>query len=294
MTAFMQSMQTTEAMGDMVVRGLTDDDSFRVMVAVTTDSVKQVIDLQKPPFGQVEALGCLLTGAVLVRETMSPSERVQAIIRGADNRGTLVADSHPDGTIRGLCNLPDDMDSIAWKPGAVMAIMRSLPRGQTHQGVVSLENTSSVSQALMVYMHESEQVRTMIDVACSISAGHIVAAGGYVVQLLPELSDAKLAIMTERLASFSSMRELLHQGQRPVEIMQELLYGMPYSLLEQTPVRFECKCSEYRLLASMGSLRQQDLQELAASTEPIEVECDFCHKHYVIAPSQLRTLLTPS
>lgn len=280
---------------DTVIRAMTDDDSFRVMVALTTSSVQQVMKRQSPPLALIENLGELLTGTVLVRETMSPGERVQGILRGANNRGTLVADSQPDGTMRGLCNLPEGMQHIDWKPGAVLMMMRSLPGGKVHQGVVGIDKAKSISEALMLYMHESEQITTMIDVACDTrDDGQVLVSGGYVMQLLPELSDSKLAIMTERLSDFPSMKELLAKGSTPEHVLDELLYAMPYTKLGKSPLRFACNCSEFRVLASLSTLDRSDLQQLIQGPEVLEIDCDFCGKHYAISPEKLRGLLTQS
>ena len=197
---------------DKVLRAMTDDASFRVMTAFTTQTVAEVLRCQKPPSTEAERLGGLLTGTILVRETMAPTYRVQGVLRGMGGKGTLVADSHPDGSSRGLVALPEDVDHLEIGPGATLMMMRTLPAGKLQQGVVSLEAAPSISDALMTYMQESEQVKSVIDVACIVDGDRVVAAGGYIVQLLPELSESQLAIMTERLADFPPMAKLLAEG----------------------------------------------------------------------------------
>ena len=166
---------------DRIVRAMTEDASFRVMAAITTRTVAAVVNKQKPPTCEIERLGGLIAGTILVRETMCPGLRVQGILRGAEGTGTLVADSHPDGTSRGLVSLSAGASSLRMGQGATLMMMRTLAGGKLHQGVVSLERSSVVSEALMVYMQESEQVRSMIDVACVLDGNNVLAAGGYVV-----------------------------------------------------------------------------------------------------------------
>ena len=279
---------------DRVLRAMTDDASFRVMTAITTRTVAEVVRLQKPPPSEIERLGGLLTGTILVRETMSPSLRVQGIIRGAGGKGTLVADSHPDGTSRGLVSLPSGTTSLQMGQGATLMMMRTLPNGKLNQGMVSLDHSSAVSQALMTYMQESEQVKSMIDVACVVENGEVVAAGGFIVQLLPELADAQLAIMTERLADFPSMAKLLPSGKTASHVLEELLYGMPFTQLGDSPLRFECKCSQMRVVASLATLDRGELNHLVADGKTLEISCDFCGKDYAITPEHVRGLLSES
>lgn len=282
---------------DRVLRAMTDDASFRVMAAVTTHSVAEVMRRQNPPPGEVERLGGLLTGTILVRETMSPSLRVQGVVRGAGSKGTLVADSHPDGTVRGLCSLPEGTTSLASGKGAVLMMMRTLANGKLHQGMVSFgggAGVSGVSEALMTYMHESEQVKSMIDVACLVEDGEVVASGGFIVQLLPELSESQLAIMTERLADFPPVGKMLEAGKGAEHLLEELLYGMPHTKLGDSPLRFECKCSQLRVVASLATLDRKELTGLMADGQTLEISCDFCGKDYAITPEHIRGLLSES
>src|ERR1700678_881457 len=89
---------------DSVVRAITEDGAFRVIAARTTETVRGAVAAQGARGVTARHFGELLTGAVLLREAMAPRQRVQAILKGAA-KGSLIADSHPDGTSRGLVNL---------------------------------------------------------------------------------------------------------------------------------------------------------------------------------------------
>src|SRR5262249_55985595 len=149
--------------------------------------------------------GELITGAVLIREAMAPRLRVQAILKSAV-RGSLIADSHPDGTSRGLVNFgagapAASVPEISLGQGAVLPVIATLPSGSLHQGVVAVPE-ASISAALMTYMAESEQVVSTIAVAAVLDGDEVATAGGYLVQLLPEVERGPLMVMTERLTGF--------------------------------------------------------------------------------------------
>ncbi|HOD25310.1 MAG TPA: Hsp33 family molecular chaperone HslO [Polyangiaceae bacterium] len=279
---------------DRVLRAMTDDASFRVMTAITTNTVAEVMKRQNPPSDEMARLGDLLTGTILIRETMSPNLRVQGILRGAGGKGTLVADSHPDGTARGLVSLPQGMTSLPAGSGATLMMMRTLPNGKLHQGMVSYDSNANVSEALMRYMQESEQIKTMIDVACVVEQEQVVAAGGFIVQLLPELTESQLAIMTERLSDFPPMGKLLRNEATASQVLDELLYAMPNTRLGDSPLRFDCKCSQTRVVASLATLDRNELGNLLTDGHPIEICCDFCGKEYAITAEQVRGLLRES
>jgi len=280
---------------DGLVRAMTDDGGLRVIVTRTTETVRAAARAQSVQGALAARFGELLTATVLVRETMAPLLRVQGLVRGADGKGLLVADSHPDGTTRGLVKPAPGRTSIPVEHGALLQLMRTLPSGELHTGTVEVPPEGGLGAAFMGYMLESEQVATAIAVGCVMDGDAIVAAGGYVVQLLPELDDATLAIMTARLEELAAVERLLERPEHTTgTLLDELLAHMPYTRLEERPVAFGCACSATRLLASLATLGRPDLESLVESEEPLDITCDYCGTAYQIQPEQLRGLLSPS
>ncbi len=282
--------------GDHVLRAITDDDNFRVMTAVTTDTVRGVLTSQSAAGDTARHLADLVTGTVLIRETMSPTHRVQGILKGAGGRGSLVADTHPDGLTRGLVQLPSGVEAFQIGDGSFLQMMRSMARGKIHRSVVQAQPNSSVSEALMTYMQESEQIVSMIATGAHRNHdGEIVLAGGFVVQLLPGASRGPLMVMTERLEAMPHIGELLAQlGGSPERLLEELLYGMPYAQLDKRPVTFGCTCSMEAVVASLASLSRDELKELVRDQQVVELSCDYCNTEYAIQSTQLHGLLETS
>jgi molecular chaperone Hsp33 len=282
-----------------VLRAITDDGAFRVIAADTTATVREAIAVQRPETAELtRTFADLLTGAVLVRETMAPDNRLQAILQGDNPRSRLVADTHPDGATRGLIQLPSDVKEISIGDRAMLQIARTLHNGTLHQGVVSIppaKGRNAVSVALMAYMQESEQTVTVTAVGSHFSGAELVAAGGYMVQLLPEVAEGPLMVMTERLKAFEDIVPLLARGAAsPEELLRETLYGMPYTKVGDRTVHFGCRCSPDRLAMSLASLPRADIESLMEGGAPLEIECDYCRKKYEFTIQQLKQLLAPA
>ncbi|HYP89588.1 MAG TPA: Hsp33 family molecular chaperone HslO, partial [Polyangiaceae bacterium] len=190
---------------DTVLRAITDDGAFRVIVARTTDTVQSVLKAQGAQGATGRHLGDLVTGSVLFRETMAPNLRVQGILKGAGGSGSLVADSHPSGKTRGLVQLATGKSQVEIGSGAIMQMMRTLPDGKINQGFVEVPGAGGISRALMEYMQTSEQVVSMLAMGTLLDEERVSAAGGYLVQLLPEAPRGPLMVMTERLKDFESI-----------------------------------------------------------------------------------------
>jgi molecular chaperone Hsp33 len=283
-------MGSTTDQGDSVLRAMADDGSFRVVVASTTNTVRGAASAQSATGEMARHFGDLLTGAVLVRETMAPGLRVQGIVKGPSRAGALVADAHPDGTSRGLVQAHKEASLIV-APGAVMQVMRSLPNGALHQGYVELPR-AGVSAALMEYMQQSEQVESVIAVGTLLTEGGVTAAGGYVVQLLPEAHRDALERMTERLAQLAPIDELLKSRRAlPRRLVAELFASMEHTILEEKPLRFGCNCSHARVLAGLRTIGTVEIRAMREENKTFDITCDYCKSDYRVSPADLDSIL---
>ena len=274
---------------DNALRAETDDGAFRAIAVRTTDTVRQMLAKQSLWGAEAVHLADLVTGAILLRETMAPAHRLQCLLRSADGGCLWVAESHPDGGARGLLTRKDK-NASASIAGGTLEVVRTLQNGEVHRGVVQVPG-STVSQALMVYLQESEQVVSMVAIACELGDDHVVAAGGYIVQLLPEVGRGPLAIMTERLRDFEHIGPLLAKTDAATSpLLDELLYGMPFTRVDERPLDWRCRCSKERVLATLATLSAADLASLREDGKPVQLSCDFCRSDYVVTPDELHAL----
>jgi molecular chaperone Hsp33 len=279
---------------DSALRAMTDDGAFRVVIVRATDTVTRLIEAQKVHGRNAKHLGELTIAAVLVRETMAPTHRLQILLRSGDGQGRFVADSHPDGGSRGLLAAADKQQDVSVDSGT-LEVVRTLFTGDLHRGVVEVPASGGISAALMAYLQDSEQVASMLAISCVMQGERVVAAGGYLVQLLPEVGRAPLAIMAERLSDFRDIGPLLVRNDAaPAPLLDELLYGMPFTRLEESPLSWKCRCTAVRVMSSLATLSRADIADLVKAGEPIELSCDFCGQAYSVSPAQLRGLLEES
>ena len=276
---------------DRILRAVTDTGSFRTLVARTTDTVNGILRAQGAAGDLAVALADLATGAVLFRELMAPSLRAQAVIEGAGDSGRMVADSFPDGATRGLA-LGGPSGALDLGAGALLRMSREMPRGGLHEGVVAMVPGGGLTTALTRYLMESEQVVAVIAVATVLGAeGDVSAAGGYVMQLLPEADRAQLAIMTERLADLPPLSDFLREGRTPEDILGELTGGFGATVIDTSPVEYRCPCSQDRVERSLVTLDPAELKEHLASGEPLTLHCEFCRRGWTVSPGRILELL---
>lgn len=280
---------------DRAISAVTHDGAFRVIAVRSTRTVRGLNKSQGVKGSSAENLADLASGTILVRLTMAPNYRVQGIIQGASGRGTLVADSWPDGGTRGLVRA--SQGPVSFGEGARMQVMRTMPNGAMHQGIVEVSREHRVSGAVMNYLLESEQVTTALGVASVLSEeGEVLLSGGYVVQLLPECTEPPLAVMYERLRTdFADLgRVLLGLDGDPDALVSEILYGMEYTRTLEFDLDYRCRCSADRVLASLVSVGKQELEDMIQKAEPLHITCDYCQQQYEVDPQMLRGLVSAS
>ena len=280
-------------MTDTALRAITEDGAFRVIAIRTTETVRGSSDAQEVRGDLRRLFGELLTGSILIRHTMAPDLRVQAILQGDDRASRMIADANPDGSSRGLVQLGSGARTMPVGKAGVLQVARTLHDGSIHQGVVAVPQDGSISGALMRYMQDSEQIVSIIAAGCEMDpAGEVRTAGGFVLQLLPEVGEGSLAIMTERMKDFEKMGPLFASGAaEPETLVREILYGMPYALVGSDPLRFGCNCSQARVAASLASLPKSEIRAMIDDRRVLEIGCDYCGRQYQMAPEQLRGLL---
>jgi molecular chaperone Hsp33 len=158
----------------------------------------------------------------------------------------------------------------------------------THPGL--LEPVASVSEAIMLYMQNSEQLDTHVWLACGPDS-----VGGFLLQRLPDTGGASQYDPT-----------MMREGWERIQILgntitsEELLTVSPETLLrrlfleESTQygvrsfptrlVRFACRCSRQRVADVIRMLGQEEVDGILAEQGAVETTCDFCGMQYRFDP----------
>ncbi len=276
---------------DKVLRAMMDDGSFRVLTADTTETVRAVLNAQEVGEHSLIPAAAVITASVLVRETMAPDNRVQVIYR--DRLGSqLVGDAHKDGKTRGLVRIKDEVLGVLLGEGGIFQVERVMRAGELHQGIIQTDEGDDITAALKRYFLESEQVTSMVDLACTFEDGELVAAGGYVVQLLPEVTDPPLEAMEQRLAKLGALSDFMaSKGSKAELTMAAVLGDTEHCMLADDPVMFHCQCDRDRVRGAAAALGEQEILDLMMKEEDLSISCHYCCEKYSLGVEDYRKIL---
>ena len=286
-------------MSDHMIRVLTLDGAIRVSVAATTALVEEVRRRQQTDPTASVAIGRLATAAALMGSLLKGQQRVGLTIEGNGPLQRLQAETNAHGQVRATlkvasAGLPprDGRYDVAGAVGhaGFLHVVKDLGLKEPYRGTVQLVS-SEIAEDLAYYFTTSEQ--TPSSVALGVELGQhaeVVAAGGFLLQLMPEADDSMADRLTERLAKMSPTTTMLSHGLTPEAIAACILEDFPYQILGSTALTFSCSCSQRQTLNLLRSLGAKELDRLIEEDSEASVTCEYCKEVYTVKCATLQEI----
>lgn len=272
-------------MSDHLIRVLTLDGAIRVSVALTTTLVEELRRRQQTDPTATVAVGRLATAAALMGSLLKGRQRIGLTIEGNGPLQRLQAEADAHGRVRATVKVPvaqlpprDGRFDVAGAVGRAgfLHVVKDLDLKEPYRGMVQLVS-SEIAEDLAYYFTTSEQ--TPSSVALGVELGQqaeVVAAGGFLVQLMPDADEDLADRLADRLAHFPPTTTLLRQGLSPEAIIEQLLQDDPYQTLETMSLSFSCSCSREQTLTLLRTLGVEELDQLIKESNGAAVTCEYC------------------
>ncbi len=286
-------------MSDHMIRALTCDGAIRVSVAATTTLVEEIRHRQQTDPTASVAIGRLTTAAALMGSLLKGRQRIGLTIEGNGPLQRLQAESDAQGRVRATlkvasAGLPprDGRFDVAGAVGhaGFLQVIKDLDLKEPYRGMVQLVS-SEIAEDLAYYFTTSEQ--TPSSVALGVELGQhaeVVAAGGFLVQLMPGADETLADRLAEHLGALPPTTSMLRQGMSPAAIIDRLLEDLPYQILATTPLSFACSCSRQQTLHLLRSLGAAELDQLIAEDGEAHVTCEYCKQRYSVDGASLQEI----
>jgi molecular chaperone Hsp33 len=122
----------------------------------------------------------------------------------------------------------------------------------------------------------------------------ILAAGGFIFQLMPGTPDELISKLEERLKTIEPISKLIERGLSPEQILEELFGNENVKILETMPVSFECNCSKERFANAIIGLGAAEITAMIEEDGQAEAHCHFCNEKYQYSREELEALRSES
>lgn len=287
-------------MSDYIIRATAADGQIHAFAATSRETVEAARLAHNTSPVATAALGRLLTGAGMMGAMMKGDRDLLTIKVDSDGPiGGMTVTADALGHVKGFVGNPGVMlppnDKGKLDVGGalgigVLSVIRDIGMKEPYIGQTILV-TGEIAEDLTYYFATSEQTPSSVALGVLMNRENTVRqAGGFLIQLLPGASDEIAADLENRLKEISSVTSLLDQGQTPEEILETVIGGYDLEILDTLPLAFACNCSWPRIEKALVSVGRQELQKMIDDGETIEVNCDFCGKHYHVTVDELKAL----
>lgn len=285
-------------MQDLLIRGTALEGKVRVLAATTTQLVQQLHETHKTMQVASAALGRTATMGALMGAMLKGEEKLTLQIKGDGPLGQIVVDANANGQVRGYVEHPEvdlptkpngKIDVSGGVGEGFIYVIKDLGLREPYRGSTPIVS-GEIAEDFTYYFAKSEQTPSIVSLGVLVDKNYsIKVAGGFVIQLLPGVSEADIDEIEQRLVAFRPITEMLEEGLSLDEIIQKLLPD--FVRLEEQTVVFQCQCSRDRVERTLISLGETDVREIIEEQGEAEVACHFCNTFYQFNQQQLEDIL---
>ncbi|MDD2800356.1 MAG: Hsp33 family molecular chaperone HslO [Methylococcales bacterium] len=278
---------------DVLRRFLFEELGIRGEWVKLTQSWQQAKSHQQGDEAIQQQLGQALVAVVMLSATIKFKGSMILQTQGDGHIQTLVAQSTEDKKIRGLVrareNAPPNAQDNLFGQGQLVLTVTS-DNNQPYQGIVPLQ-TSNLAASLEMYFSQSEQLKTRL----WLFANETDAAGLFI-QELPEQDRASVYDhdawdRIEILANTITSQEILDLDAE--DLLHRLFHEEQVRLFDPEPVEFYCRCSRQLIEKTLRAMGRAELEDILQEQGAIEVDCEFCGKHYSFDQVDVEAILVP-
>jgi molecular chaperone Hsp33 len=287
-------------MSDYLVKALAYDGQIRAYAVRTTEVVSEAQRRHQTWRTASAALGRSLTAGVMMGAMLKGEDKLTIKINGGGPIGVILVDSNAKGDVRGYVSNPQvDFESSehgkldvrrAVGTEGTLSVVKDTGLRDFFSGLVPIVS-GELGEDFTYYFATSEQVPSSVGVGVLVNPDDtILAAGGFIFQLMPGIKDETITKVEERLKTIAPISTLVKQGLTPEEILEELFGKDQVKVLETMPVQFKCVCSKNRFADAIVGLGQGEIDDMITEDGQAEAHCHFCNEKYLFTREELEEL----
>ena len=277
-------------MKDYIVRATAGDGQVRAFAATTGNLVEEARRRHNTSPVATAALGRLLTAGAMMGSMMKNDTDVLTLqIKGDGPLGGITVTADAKANVKGFVENPDAMlppkNGKLDVGGAVgiglLNVIKDMGMKEPYVGQTILQ-TSEIAEDLTYYFATSEQVPSSVGLGVLMNKDNTVhCAGGFIVQVMPFVTDEVLSRLEENIQKISSVTQML----------ERVLEGLDIEITDTIPANFSCNCSHERIEKAIISIGKKDIQSMIDEGKEVEVKCHFCNTAYKFSVEELKEIL---
>lgn len=242
-------------------------------------SLFTALEHQTLPPALKKVMGEFTAASVLLTATLKMQGKLILQLQSQGSLQLLVVECTSGLNIRATAKVSGELhgDTLGdWLEQGQLVITLMPEEGEPYQGIVPLEG-DNIASMLENYMLRSQQIDTRLWLTAEGDR-----AAGLLLQKLPQQQEHDLDCWNrvQHLAGTVTDRELLDLD--AVTLLQRLFVEEDVRLFSGREVQAFCSCSQANVTNMLQMLGLAEVRSIIEEQGSVEIQCDFCHKHYVV------------
>ena len=285
-----------------ILRAIDETETIKISAAITTDVVEEAAKIHKLSKTTSAALGRVLTAAAIIGSWQkNEQDSITLSINGNGPAGKIVATCKNDGYVKGYVTNPGadlptreadgkiDVAGIVGEGNLTLVMDTGMKKPYT--GTVNL-TTGEIAEDLAVYFLQSDQVPSAVGLGVLVDVDYsIKAAGGFIIQLMPDATEEQISKLEENLKELPSVTSILDEYHDAEKLIEILMKDIDFNILEKREITYKCNCSREKVEDAIVSVGPREIEEILREDKKAEVSCYFCDKVYDFDESDLERML---
>lgn len=291
-------------MSDYIVRATAADAQIRAFACTTKGVVETARQAHNTSPVVTAALGRLLSAGAMMGSMLKGDDDLLTLqIKGDGPMQGLMVTADSKSNVKGYAYVPDvllpanavgKLDVAGAVGQGTLRVIRDMGLKDPYVGQTLLQ-TSEIAEDLTYYFATSEQVPSSVGLGVLMERNNTVKqAGGFIIQLMPFAEESVISKLEQNLSSITSVTAMLEAGNTPEQMLGQLLDGLECEILETRPTAFLCNCGRPKIEKVLISLGEKEIKEMIDEGKEIEINCQFCGKHYQFSVDELKELYRKS
>lgn len=274
--------------------------NIRVYMSEATDMIKEACEIHHTSEVSSIAYGRTLIATSLLSKLLKNDQDILTLKIGGTNQiKTILATADFNGMIKGYIS-NNDADLPMMKKGKIgeaiglggnITVIRDFGLKEPYVGISHLL-TAEIDDDIAFYYRNSEQQPTGMKLVVKIENQEIIAAGGILIQPLPDATAEEKLAFSKAVDKLSDFESQIHVNMDPEALLMHYFPDLEIRLTNTFDIAFQCDCTRDRIARALLTVGKDELKEILEIDQEAILKCHFCNTQYRFDKHDLVDMIT--
>lgn len=293
-----------------VAKFLAHEGRVSLVCANTTEMVNEIREIHDLTPTTTAAMGrfATITGMMGFTEIKDTEDYLTVQMNGKGPMGTLISvvrreaftskvkvcTDNPHVELPLKQNGKLDVSGAVGQNGFLNIINKNEVTDTNYTGLVPIV-TGEIAEDFTEYFAKSQQKPTVLALGVLVNKDGVKAAGGYMIQLMPDATEDDIVAIEKALEKAPSISQMIDENKSLEEIARIVTGDEDIMILDQElDMKYECDCDREKFERGLISIGEEELKKIIEEDGKANIVCNFCKKEYDFDKNDLEELLRQS